>query len=298
MANWSHQELTERGEQLHAKLETGKTKLKLTKIKIGSGTAGIDALRRGNDLSAPKLVIPLSQVFIEPEDKKVCTVTGVADSNNVEESFQVKEMGLYAEDPDAGEILYMVAVDTTPDVMPNRSTQPPITVTYSWHIVSSNAANITATVSPAALVTNNILERVMGDYKKGFDGKLAELLGKITPENTGGIVAGSLDQNGWVKFANGLILQWGRFSTSARTNPSSVVKRHESGGCMEITWRFPVAFPKACVFCTSNTHIANEPITSTWLGMNLQDFKDKAVFNFHKITEATGYNMVAFAIGY
>lgn len=38
----------------------------------------------------------------------------------------------------------------------------------------------------------------------------SDLLGKITAANTGGIVAASLTENGYVKFANGLLLQWGK----------------------------------------------------------------------------------------
>lgn len=42
----------------------------------------------------------------------------------------------------------------------------------------------------------------------------------------GGIVGGSLSQNGWVKFSNGLILQWGRSTKTSVT--------------------FPIAFPNNC----------------------------------------------------
>lgn len=43
----------------------------------------------------------------------------------------------------------------------------------------------------------------LGDYTKTVN----------LPANAGGIIAGSLAQNGWVKFANGLILQWGLTQT-------------------------------------------------------------------------------------
>lgn len=37
----------------------------------------------------------------------------------------------------------------------------------------------------------------------------SDIINRITAANTGGIVAASLTENGYVKFANGLILQWG-----------------------------------------------------------------------------------------
>ncbi|WP_314905019.1 hypothetical protein [Selenomonas artemidis] len=96
-------------------------------------------------------------------------MTGIARSDVIEESFNITEMGLFAEDPDEGEILYMVAVDSVPDVMPNKNTQPPITVTYNWSIVSGNTQNIKATVSPAALVTNSILGKTMNEHNTDPD---------------------------------------------------------------------------------------------------------------------------------
>ena len=50
----------------------------------------------------------------------------------------------------------------------------------------------------------------------------SDIINRISAANTGGIVAASLAKNGYAKFANGLILQWG--------NMSSPVK-------------FPIAFP-------------------------------------------------------
>lgn len=38
----------------------------------------------------------------------------------------------------------------------------------------------------------------------------SDIINKISAANTGGIVAASLTENGYVKFANGLILQWGK----------------------------------------------------------------------------------------
>lgn len=67
----------------------------------------------------------------------------------------------------------------------------------------------------------------------------SDILNRITAANTGGIVAASLTENGYVKFANGLILQWGFVSnTKAAKN-------------YDIT--FPVSFASAC-FGVHNTY--------------------------------------------
>lgn len=48
-----------------------------------------------------------------------------------------------------------------------------------------------------------------------------------------GIVAGNIAQNGWIKFANGLILQWGAGAPSNRVGKQSI--------------SFPVSFPRSCL---------------------------------------------------
>lgn len=67
----------------------------------------------------------------------------------------------------------------------------------------------------------------------------SDLLGKITAANTGGIVAASLTENGYVKFANGLILQWGFVSNTRAATRYNIT--------------FPVSFASAC-FGVHNTY--------------------------------------------
>ena len=153
MSNWSSYQFTRKGEQLRAKVEAGKCKLTLTKIKIGNGSVTLGDIKDMNDLKSPQLVLGISSCAVSAEDDRVCEVVGIASSSNVENAFSVTEMGLYANDPDIGEILYLVEIDTSPDDMPNKNAQSPVTLTYQFELVTSNMANVTAMVSPAGLVT-------------------------------------------------------------------------------------------------------------------------------------------------
>ena len=72
-----------------------------------------------------------------------------------------------------------------------------------------------------------------------------------TDGTLGGIVGGSLTQNGWVKFSNGLILQWGTF-----TNRTCV---------------FPIQFTESC-FCALHQpiNLSNDHLSATnWAVYNL-----------------------------
>ena len=153
MSNWSSYQFTRKGEQLRAKVEAGKCKLTLTKIKIGNGSVTLGDIKDMSDLKSPQLVLGISSCAVSAEDDRVCEVVGIASSSNVENAFSVTEMGLYANDPDVGEILYLVEIDTSPDDMPNKNAQSPVTLTYQIELVTSNTVNVTAMVSPAGLVT-------------------------------------------------------------------------------------------------------------------------------------------------
>ena len=62
-------------------------------------------------------------------------------------------------------------------------------------------------------ISTNVNTATNADKLDGYHA--SDLLGKITAANTGGIVAASLTENGYVKFANGLILQWGYCSAQS-----------------------------------------------------------------------------------
>lgn len=161
MSNWSSYQFTRKGEQLRAKVEAGKCKLTLTKIKIGNGNVTLGDIKDMSDLKSPQLVLGISSCAVSAEDDRVCEVVGIASSSNVESAFSVTEMGLFATDPDVGEILYLVEIDTSPDDMPNKNAQSPVTMTYQIELVTSNTANVTAMVSPAGLVT----VKMMSDHR-------------------------------------------------------------------------------------------------------------------------------------
>ena len=99
----------------------------------------------------------------------------------------------------------------------------------------SGNVSINTTVSKAAAADS----ATNADKVDGYH--VSDLLDKITASNTG-IVAASLTENGYVKFANGLILQWGNASGD------------DEGGNSNTT--FPIAFPSTCfvVLLTSKSY--------------------------------------------
>ena len=164
MSNWSETQLTAKGRALDAKVTAGLTTLTFTRMKIGSGNVTPEEIDTMTDLKSPRLVIGISSCEVSEADPTICSVIGVAKSDDVETSFLVKEQGLFATDPDDGEILYAVMIDSEPDKMPNKNVPSPLSIMYQINIVSDNAADITAIIDPAGLVTVQTMNAAINSH--------------------------------------------------------------------------------------------------------------------------------------
>ena len=67
------------------------------------------------------------------------------DTGNLEHGYYVKEVGIFANDPDEGEILYAIAVAITDqwDYMPAYNNLLPSTITVNFLTEVSNASEVT-----------------------------------------------------------------------------------------------------------------------------------------------------------
>ncbi len=176
MSNWSSTQLTDLGRALDAKVTAGTTLLSFTKMKLGSGTETAEDIPAMTDLVSPKLVFGISSCAVSASDDTICELISVASSSDVEDSFVVRELGVFATDPDVGEILYAVMLDSTPDTMPNENVSSPVTVTYQVNIVSDNASSITAVIDPAGLVNVGTLEAAIREHDTAPDPHAGVLL--------------------------------------------------------------------------------------------------------------------------
>lgn len=172
MANWSGGVLTAAGRALQLKVESG-TKLELTKIKLGDGNETSAEVDNLTDLVSARAELAISAVKVS---NGLCKVTGVILTTNVEAGFYSREWGLFAKDPDAGEILYMISLDSNPDYIPPKSAELKASATYAMNIAVQNASTIKVTIDPAGLVTNAILADSLGIVLRNTAYKAGDLL--------------------------------------------------------------------------------------------------------------------------
>nr|DAX86529.1 MAG TPA: tail-collar fiber protein [Caudoviricetes sp.] len=272
MAEWSNATMTDVGADLQAKVNAGKTKLTFTKIKVGSGVNATNPLALTDVISSKWETTN----FVVKQEGKIVSVDTFITNNGITEAFRMSEIGLFAQDPDKGEVLYAYLTDPEPDRMPAEGGSVVVSQELTIGMIFSNTGNVSLTVNMGALVTHEQLTEAVkqhNDDENAHGGLLQNLKSQLATHNTdisshpaitamiakilgatnwqenpvatlkdiknllgmGGIVAQRLEENGFVKFANGFTIQWG------------IVKRGRIDMWYTSPTQFPIAFTEVYV---------------------------------------------------
>lgn len=182
MANWQGAILTNKGRALQAKVEGGLCQLALTKLKTGDGTlAPGQTLEALTDLVSPKQNIGISAVQVDALQPGIVYVKGILSNASLASGYLVKELGLFATDPDDGEILYAITVDPNPDYLQDNTSATVITESLKLAIAITNTSDVIATLDPDGLLTVDDMDdhNADPDAHDGILEKVSELLGDI-----------------------------------------------------------------------------------------------------------------------
>ena len=235
MAEWSNAIMTDVGNALQAKVNAGQTKLTFTKIKVGSGVNATNPLALTDVISSKW---ETTNIIVKREGKRVSVDTFITNSG-ITEAFRMSEIGLFAKDPDKGEILYAYLTDPEPDRMPAEGGSVVVSQELSIGMMFSNTGNVSLTVNMGALVNQEQLNEHNSSISSHspITDQIKAILGstnwKDVPASTlvtiknllgqGAIVASKLDANaGFVKFANGFTIQWVLFNANNQPKPWTV----------------------------------------------------------------------------
>lgn len=249
MAEWSNATMTDVGADLQAKVNAGRTKLTFTKIKVGSGVNATNPLALTDVLSSKWETTN----FVVKQEGKIVSVDTFITNNGITEAFRMSEIGLFAQDPDKGEVLYAYLTDPEPDRMPAEGGSVVVSQELNIGMIFSNTGNVSLTVNMGALVNQEQLKEHNTDISShpAITAMIAKILGATDwQENPvsnlkdiknllgqGAIVASKLDANaGFVKYANGFTIQWGTFNNIP------------VGGKVN----FPISFQKECFTVVGN----------------------------------------------
>lgn len=168
MSNWGKPVLTKQGLKLQAKVDAG-SRMQLTKCMLGSGTLSSgQSLENLIGLITPVQTLSIASISYS-ENNGACVITAVTDNSNVSTGYYLREFGIFARDPNDGEILYAVAQDANPDYIPPSGTSAVVSQEIGVALSFSNAANVTAQVNTSAIATvtyvNNYVTSAVADLK-------------------------------------------------------------------------------------------------------------------------------------
>lgn len=151
MAQFRTMILTDRGRDLVAKIVAGSSGVAFTKVGLSSQAYADNAIPALTALSNVKQTVQVSRVT------KISTaavkIEAAIDNINVAQGYTLASIGLYATDPDLGEILYGVSGSDVSGYVPayNGVTVSGIYVNLTTSV--NNASNVNLQVNPAATAT-------------------------------------------------------------------------------------------------------------------------------------------------
>lgn len=309
MAEWSNATMTDVGADLQAKVNAGKTKLTFTKIKVGSGVNATNPLALTDVISSKWETTN----FVVKQEGKIVSVDTFIINTGIHEAFRMSEIGLFAQDPDKGEILYAYLTDPEPDRMPAEGGSVVVSQELTIGMVFSNTGNVSLTVNIGALVTHEQLTEAVkqhNDDANAHGGLLQNLKTQLSTHNTdisshpaitamiakilgatnwqenpvatlkdiknllgmGGIVAQRLEENGFVKFANGFTIQWGYGNQNYEDLTTSKKAYH----C-----KLPISFEHGILFASGQTETNDKVNHYTFVNIAhapKESTKEEAVF--------------------
>lgn len=203
--------ITNKGIALIAKLTSGTgTGINFTRASVGTGR-----IPTGYD---PAGMINLNQYKMDGKisgcsaSEGEATVIFQIGSNDVEEGFVITEAGLFAEDPDEGEILYSyLDLSDDPQYIYAQNSTIQKFAEIEFKTIIGRIENITVNMSPGALVTKEEFEEAIKEKIDGAGGDISDT--RITPESPPEVEGEAvkypeIEESGTTKGILGKIQRW------------------------------------------------------------------------------------------
>ena len=145
--------LTNKGLALITKLVAASTELQISRVAVGTGRvpSGVDP-QTMVDLNEYTMDAQIESYGVSPDQSDVAYIAAQVSSIGVSAGFAVTEAGVFATDPDVGEILYAY-LDLTEDPQYIYAETDAISkfAEITFNVLIGSVAKVTAYVSPGAL---------------------------------------------------------------------------------------------------------------------------------------------------
>lgn len=146
---WESTVLTDKGAALQAKLVDGQT-LQITRVMTGAVKVPVVNLRQQTSVTDGGKEITLQPSRIEG-DKMIVPV--LLENKELEKGYDLWQVGIYAQDPDEGEILYCLAQASEAKHIPSVAEAPGFSITWDFCFKTSNTAPFEIHLNSVGLVS-------------------------------------------------------------------------------------------------------------------------------------------------
>ncbi|WP_290491170.1 MULTISPECIES: phage tail protein [unclassified Aerococcus] len=158
MAEFKRVVITRNGQTLMAKLMSGTGTVEFTKIGVSSTTYTDTQLESLTSLSGVKQTAPITN--IARNNNASVTVEGAISNEELAVGYYMQTIGLFAKDPDVGEILYAVTNASVAGYMPPFNNRTPSGAQFKLTTTVGNAENVTLQIDPSAVATIGDINRL------------------------------------------------------------------------------------------------------------------------------------------
>lgn len=236
MAVWNNTTKTEKGIALEQKLLTLSKPLKLVAAKSGTGTVNPTQLAKQTALVQPEQELELRPVYLSEEN--TATVPVMLSNAGLTKGYDLKQVGIYAEDPDDGEILYIIAQTdiASGERVPSAAESPGYSIDWNFALKTSLASSIEVVVNEAGRLT---MAQADARYVQTEEMNQA-LFGKVDKAEGKGLSSNDFDDTYKAKL-DGLESELGKYETKS----TMIAVTISASGWSGKQYSFEEAYPSA-----------------------------------------------------
>ncbi|MFD3764078.1 phage tail protein, partial [Paenibacillus lactis] len=163
---------TNKGRNLQAKAEAG-AQLKFTRMGVGDGQLGGQSIPSLNKLIHETMSLPITR--LKPQLPAQAIVGAVLSSQDVTTGFFFRELGIFAQDPDEGEILYAYGNSgSAAEYIPPVGSPDIIEKTIDMIVTFGQAQNVSAVINSSLIfATPDDVETALEEAKQYTDTAVA-----------------------------------------------------------------------------------------------------------------------------
>lgn len=158
MNTWANTVLTDKGSDLLKKLTQGNT-LNITRAIAGAGFVTPGLLTKQTEVTDPKQELFFRPVSY-PETGK-CAIEVALQSDTVEEGYIATQVGIFAVDPDEGEVLFFISQAPGAEKgtnIPSATEDPAYSAEWCFYLKYGQADGVTVTVDKNHAVSRGEME--------------------------------------------------------------------------------------------------------------------------------------------